>query len=106
MAYQMTITLTDAEYTALSIEAAKKGKPIESLLHEMLVQRIESSDTVNSSLTSRKIQEYLYREGLIEHIPTGEADTLEEEAERAYLASLFGQGKPASEMVIEDRGPR
>jgi len=40
MAYQMTVTLTDAEYAALSKEAAESGKPIESLLHEVLVQHI------------------------------------------------------------------
>jgi hypothetical protein len=30
----------------------------------------------------------------------------EEKKEREYLAHLFGQGQSASEMVIEDRGPR
>lgn len=49
---------------------------------------------------------YLFSEGVIEHIPTGEPITPEEEAERERLALLFGQGKPVSEMVIEDRGPR
>ncbi len=36
MAYHMSITLSDAEYKALSKEALKKGKPVESLLHEVL----------------------------------------------------------------------
>ena len=54
---------------------------------------------------SREIQEYLYREGIIEHIPMGEPDIPQEEAERKRLAQLFGQGKLASEMVIEGRGP-
>ncbi len=106
MAYQMTITLTDAEYRALSIEAAKNGKPLESLLHELLVQHIKPSVLSARSLTNRQIQEYLYREGVIEDIPTNESETIEEEAEREHLAHLFGQGKLASEMVIEDRGPR
>ena len=105
MAYQMTVTLTDAEYVALSKEAAESGKPIESLLHEVLVQHIGPS-TSKHSITSREIQEYLYREGLIEHIPSNEPDTPETEAERERLTHLFSQGKPASEMVIEDRGPR
>jgi hypothetical protein len=106
MAYQMTITLTDAEYQALSVEAAKNGKPLESLLHEVLVQHIKPSVPITRSLTSRQIQEYLCREGVIEDIPANESETMEEEAEREHLAHLFGQGKLASEMVIEDRGPR
>ena len=106
MAYQMSITLTDAEYKALSQEAAKRGKPIESLLHDVLAQHIKPSNSIPPSLTNRSIQEYLYREGVIEHIPTNEPKIAEEETEREYLADLFGQGKPASEMVIEDRGPR
>lgn len=106
MAYQMTITLTDAEYRALSVEAAKNGKPLESLLHEVLVQHIKPSVPITRLLTSRQIQEYLCREGVIEDIPTNESETKEEEAEREHLAHLFSQGKLASEMVIEDRGPR
>lgn len=105
MAYQMTVTLTDSEYAALSKEAAKSGKPIESLLHEVLVEHIQPSSS-RHSITSREIQAYLYSEGLIEHIPSNEPDTLETEAERQRLNHLFSHGKPASEMVIEDRGPR
>jgi len=106
MAHQMTVTLTDAEYAALSAEAAKSGKRLESLLHELLTQHIQPSALEMRHLSSREIQEYLYREGIIEHIPTGQPDTTQEEAERKHLAQLFGQGKLASEMVIEDRGPR
>jgi site-specific recombinase XerD len=106
MAYQLIVTLTDAEYAALSAEAEKSGKSLESLLHELLTQHIQPSVSETHRLSSREIQEYLYREGLIEHIPTGQADTPQEEAERKRLAQLFGQGKLASEMVIEDRGPR
>ena len=36
----------------------------------------------------------------------GQPDTPQEEAERKRLAQLFGQGKLASEMVIEDRCPQ
>jgi hypothetical protein len=102
----MTVTLTDAEYGALSAEAEKSGKPLESFLHELLTQHIQSSVSETHRLSSHEIQEYLYREGVIEHIPTGQPDTPQEEAERKRLAQLFGQGKLASEMVIEDRGPR
>ncbi len=106
MAYQMTVTLSDSEYRALAAEAAKRGEPLESLLHEVLVQHIRPSSTAASPLSNREIYEYLFREGIIEQIPTNEPDTLVEEAERQRLAHLFGQGKSASDMVIEDRGPR
>jgi len=106
MAHQMSITLSDAEYVALTQEAAKHGKPIESLLHEMLTQHLQPSTLVNDPITSRKLQEYLYREGIIDHFPSNEPIKPEEQVEREYLARLFGQGQPASDMVIEDRGPR
>ncbi|MEO8973298.1 MAG: hypothetical protein ABI406_17065 [Ktedonobacteraceae bacterium] len=104
MAHQMTITLSDAEYAALAQEAAKSGKPVEYLLHELLTQHIKPS--LRHLTTSRKVQEYLYQEGVIEQVPTNEPETADEEKERSRLAHLFGQGKSASQMVIEDRGPR
>ncbi len=103
MSHQMTVTLTDIEYAALAQEAAKSGKPVEYLLHELLTRHIKPS--LSRSPTSRKVQEYLYQEGVIEQIPTNEPETADEEKERSRLAHLFGQGKSASEMVIEDRGP-
>ena len=39
MAYQMTLTLTEQEYAALTAEAAKNGKQPEALLHDM-IQRL------------------------------------------------------------------
>jgi len=106
MAYQMSITLSDEEYKALAVEAAKNGKPTESFLHEVLSQHIKPSDSGDQTLTSRKIQEYLLQEGVIESLPTNEATKPEEDTKREYLAKLFGQGKLASDIVIEDRGPR
>lgn len=47
---------------------------------------------------------FLHREGVIQNIPSGEPDSPEETAERERLAKLFGEGKPVSEIVIEDRG--
>lgn len=104
MAHEMSIRLTDAEYKALLLEATQKGKPVDSLLQEVLTQHIKPARKQN--LSSREIEEYLYREGIIEQVTTEEADNPGEEAERAYLALLFGQGKSVSDMVIEDRGPR
>lgn len=104
MPHQMSITLTDTEYKALLGAANEKGQPFEALLHEVLDQYVKPLR--KSKPDAARIQEYLYREGITEYIPTQEADKPGEENERAYLASLFGQGKPASEIVIEDRGPR
>ena len=107
MSYQMTFTLTDEEYRALSSESRSSGKPLEVLLHEALRQHIRPSETIHThSITRRDIQSYLYQEGITEYIPTDEPNTEEDDAERQYLAHLFGQGKPVSEIAIEDRGPR
>jgi len=105
MAYQMTVTLTDQEYAALTAEAEKTGKQAEALLHEILLQRLEASSQIKRPLTAREFEEELYREGLIENIPTRHPLTPEEQAERERLGRLFSIGKPMSEMVIEDRGP-
>src|SRR5579875_770405 len=105
MAYQMTVTLTDSESAALSKEAAKSGKPIETLLHDMLAEHIGSA-TSKHSITRDEIQAFLYRQGLIDHLPLNEPDTPETEAERDLMSLLFIKRKTAYEMVIEDRGPR
>ena len=104
MAYQVKFTLTDEEYTTLTSESAQSGKPIEELLHEVLSQHIRPSSQQTYSLTRRDIQSYLYEEGATEYIPTDEPDTQADETERQYLAHLFGQGRPVSDMAIEDRG--
>ena len=51
------------------------------------------------------IQDFLHQEGIIENVPTNELDTPQEATERERVASLFSQGKSASDIVIEDRGP-
>ena len=104
MAHQLTITLTDQEYAALAAEAARSGRRPEALLHDM-VQRLQSSSPVKRPMTEREFEEKLYREGLIENIPTRLPLTPEEQAEGERLGQLFAGGKPMSEMIIEDRGP-
>lgn len=107
MTYQMNFTLTDEEYTALTSESAQSGKPLEDLLHEVLHQHIRPSASKQTySLTRQNIQSYLYEEGITEYLPTDEPTQQGDEEERQHLAQLFAQGKPVSEMVIEDRGPR
>ncbi len=104
MAYEMTITLTDQEYNALMVEAAKKGKEPETLLHDM-VQHLQQPTQEKRLLTSREFMEKMYQEGEILNLPAPEPLTQEEQAERERLAQLFSGGKSGSDMVIEDRGP-
>ena len=52
-----------------------------------------------------ELAERLYREGKILNLPGRKALTPEERARRERLAQIFAGGKPASEMVSEDRGP-
>lgn len=111
MTHQINITLTDNEYNALSAETGRDDEALEELLHKLLTRHLQAPFSPRPPLTtSRDISLRLYRQGLIKHIPEGRADTPEEAAERRRLAELFGQiesgGKLASEMVIEDRGPR
>ena len=104
MAYEMTIKLTDQEYAALAAEAARNGKQPEMLLHDM-IQDLQPSSQIKRPLTDQEFMEKLYREGKIHNIPTRRPLTPEEQAKRERLAHVFAGGKPASEMVIEDRGP-
>jgi hypothetical protein len=86
MAHQ--ITLNDKDYTRLLNAAKKQGIPIEEILHETITTHIME-------------QAGSYRR------PSGEpvGDAVLQENER--LAALIGSAKPwASEMVLEDRGPR
>jgi hypothetical protein len=84
------IALTDEDYTALAAAAARTGTPIEDLLHQAIASRFP---------TPKQIGSYRY--------PTGRPITDDEEEEMERLAQEIGSDRPwASEIVIEDRGPR
>jgi hypothetical protein len=104
MAYQMTVTLTDQEYQVLTEEAARRGEPPETLLRD-LIQQLQPGSAERRPMTGREFAEKLYREGKLASLATKRPLTQEEQEERECLARLFAGGKPASEMVIEDRGP-
>ncbi|MEO7022329.1 MAG: hypothetical protein ABI234_19430 [Ktedonobacteraceae bacterium] len=110
MENEMAMQLTDDEYAALTKREITRQE-LEALIHEMiekiLARRLQLVNRPNRLLSKQEIGEYLYREGVIEHIPTGRVNFEEVEAERNRLADLLGQaeGKSASKMVIEDRGP-
>lgn len=105
MTYQMTLTLTEQEYTALTTEAAKNGKQPEALLHDFMQQCLQPSSSAERPLTGREFMEQLYREGELLNLPMPQPLTQEEQSERERLAKIFAGGKPLSEIVIEDRGP-
>lgn len=104
MSYEVTIRLTDREYALLAAEAAKSGKQPEMLLHEM-IQHLRSVPQERRPLTEDELAERLYREGKVLNLPERRFMTPEERARRERLTQVFAGGKPASEMVIEDRGP-
>jgi len=108
MAHEMTLTLSDDEYAALAAAAARSGRPAEALAREAVAQRFPAGAPPTppaQPMTTREIEEYLFRAGFAVNLPTHEEDTPEEEAEEEELAQLLSQGKSLTEMIIEDRGP-
>ena len=104
MVYQITVTLTDHEYQVLTAEAARRGEPPENLLRD-LIQQLQADSPAKGPMTGRELAEKLYREGKLASLATKRPLTQEEQEERERLAQRLTGGKPASEMVIEDRGP-
>lgn len=104
MAYQMTLTLTEQEYAALTAEAAKNGKRPETVLHDP-IQRLHPSPPAKPTLTGREFMEQLYREGKLLNLPHPQPLSPEEQAEREHLAHLFAGGKSMADIINEDRGP-
>jgi hypothetical protein len=106
---QITVTVSDVEYARLSAEAGRRGEAPESLLQRKVTAHIGSERSGESSgqATSKAaILEHLYRAGAITAVPSPEPVSPEQAAERERLAQLFGQGRPVSELIIEDRGAR
>lgn len=102
MAYQ--ITLSDKEYATLVEAATKSGTQPEQLLRDW-IQHLPTSPQRKRLMTTHEIAERQYYEGKISHIPTRQPLTAEEREARTRRTRRFAGGKPASEMVIEDRGP-
>lgn len=109
MVRQVTVTLSDSAYARLSTEAGRRGEAPEALLQRTITAHIGSDRSVEASgqaPSKAVILEHLYRAGVITAVPMPESVLPEQAAERERLAQLFGQGRPVSELIIEDRGPR
>jgi hypothetical protein len=104
MTHLVTLRLTDQEYQTLVAEATRRGKQPDALLHDM-IERLRLSSQEKRPMTGRELAEKLYREGKLANLATQRPLTREEQEEREQLIQRLGGGKPASEMVIEDRGP-
>ena len=102
MSYQ--INLSDQEYAALAEAAARSGIEPEQFLHEMLL-RLPSAMQKKRPVTVYELSRRQYQEGKLSHLPNRQPITPEERTAREQRAQRFAGGKPASEMVIEDRGP-
>lgn len=103
MAHQ--ITFTDDEYEALAAAAAARGQPIEALVRETLAERFPTMRG-DQSHAHDALVEAMQGAGHLVSVPTRVPDTPTEAAERHRLAHSITPGKLASDMVIEDRGPR
>ena len=106
MVYEVSLRLTDEEYAKLEAEAARSGKPVESIVHESVVHRLYAASKPTHAMTSREFTEQQYREGKVLSLPTRKPLSTQEVVERERRAHLLAGGKSASEMVSEDRGPR
>lgn len=93
MAYQ--IVLSDEEYAALTAASTRSGEPIEQLVHDAIMSHYPMLPPASRH---GQIDDYLY--------PTGEPDTPAEEAEDEELATSIGPGRPISEILLDERGPR
>jgi hypothetical protein len=105
MVYQITVHLTDQEYIALTAEATRSGKHPETILHELMSERFQTSFITGPSLTGHEFMEQQYREGKTLNIPLRRPLAPQERILREQLARVLSTGKSLSDMTIEDRGP-
>ncbi|MGH2516357.1 MAG: hypothetical protein ACRDHP_11945 [Ktedonobacterales bacterium] len=90
MVYQ--IVLSEEDYASLAAASTRSGEPIERLVHRAIAAQYAPPPVKQS--------------GAYQH-PTGEPLTEQEWREEEELAQSIGSERPwASEIVIEDRGPR
>lgn len=107
----------DTVYAKAFLDRLQQRRSLEdkrSLILEDLLPAIASSDMIKlwegreivTRLALRDlVDDFLYREGVIENLPPAD-EILGDDTEREHLSRLFGEGKPVSDIVMEERGPR
>lgn len=90
MVHDLSIRLSDTAYARLEAEAARSGPTVEAIAH----QRLVGSRSPSQQPDLETILEYLHGSGFIAHVPTGESDSPDEEAEADRLARVFGGARP------------
>ena len=88
----------------------KRTLILEDLLPTMartgVIKLWEGREIVTRLALRDLVDDFLYREGVTESLPTDDIEIPNDDAERERLSRLFGQGRPISDIVIEERGPR
>lgn len=92
-------------YTLLIASTVQSRKRPEQLLDEVANRLRRPAARNQTTATLQGFMESQYNKGKISHIPTGTSPTPEELEEIDACAQWFGDGKPLSEMIIEDREP-
>ena len=111
MEHEITFRFTEEEYVTLKVKSEKTGQEIEALIHELVdelrAREMQLTPPSSHPISTQEALKRLYQKGVFASIPSGEPFSKEDEIELERLGNLFSQagGKPASEMVIEDRGP-
>ncbi|HVB23023.1 MAG TPA: hypothetical protein VNG51_13860 [Ktedonobacteraceae bacterium] len=97
------IDLNELLQTDMLRQPDLRGNSVEAD-EEFIKKANQLAQSLPRSLTSQEFMEKQYREGKLLNLPSRKPITAEEKAERERLARVFGEGKPMSEIVIEDRG--
>jgi len=99
---QVTINLPDALQAQLEQQAASEQKSLE----EVVLERLGALPAVEPDPLKERYEEFVRTSGLFREVSEEEKrryQALPEDALREIAARL-GKGRPASEMIIEDRG--
>jgi hypothetical protein len=105
MAHQIIVVISDDTYDALAAAAAESSQAVEQLAEETLMQRYQPAQSHASVSSYDDFLRKLYAAGGIVNLPDHTIDP-EEERRLVELFSSILPGKPLSEIIIEDRGPR
>jgi hypothetical protein len=102
----LTIELSPEEYTQLEAQAAQQGKAAASLAKEWVANQleVEQPPTLSSRDRARQI---LKAAGMLSELPPELRRSPDPSISLDDIVAALGRdGKPLSEIVIEQRGPK